>query len=997
MRLFTLALLFLLFLLVQPIFAFQPVFDTRLDYSVDGAITSTVVGDFNDDGIIDIVCGNASNNASYLKLFHGRGNGTFYPPIDVYGGVRQYYMGAGDFNSDGKIDFATITQPYYWNLNIIMNNGDGTYSFSTLPGNISYPIHTGDMDFDGDDDIIIDAGTNVKIAFSNGDGTFGEGGSQTQVISDSIYYGLIVADLNGDNYPDIVKAGTMYLDPDFTPAIRTYINNGDSTFQPGAVTYWGTTSDKFRDVALGHFNSDVYIDLAFSDMTGLMGIMTGNADGTFTLVSTFTPDMPGSFAVGNINGDDFDDIVFTHESNNSISVMINNGLDDATFGTQIHYSGKIGANLIWAHDINNDGLDDILTGSWDLSVFLNHGNGTFPSLEYNDQLGNNAFGITTADFNLDLVQDIVTIDSTAVYVGYNNGSGSFVTIDTVIMSGNRYAVAPGQFGGDEALDFVVGGMTIMIYHGNTTGGFTLGSELTDLWGWNVVADYFNADNDLDIATAAWGNNCLFVKLSDGAGSYLPASSYNPATISTSAVTAICAARIDSNASVDIVLGSKEKKIIVNFNDGNGGFGTFDEYPISDFVWAVIAVDLNNDGYNDIAAAAHTNIAVLINNGDGTFASPVYYASGPYGTQINDIVSSDVDGDGDPDLAAVDKSLHSVSVILNAGDGTFTGNSRYAAGIRPTKIAMADLNGDMHNDLAILNNSAPGENHVTFLFNNGLAVGDCTGPNDFDNDGIPDLCDNCPHSANSAQVDTDDNGVGDSCQFITATPIGSQVVVNAGLGVTITFDSIDVAGNTEISAGLGDIPAEAFRIAPLESPNVLMISTDAVFISPIQVCLQYSVEFINGLNEYELALLHYDNGQWVDVTVTLDTAANVICGSTNSLSPFALGVPGVGTGVDDEEWIILPLNLTLAQNYPNPFNPSTTIEYNLTRRSFVSIEIFNVLGQKVRSLVGREESAGSYSITWDGTDGSGKTVATGVYLYRLQAGDHIETKKMLLLK
>jgi len=102
-------------------------------------------------------------------------------------------------------------------------------------------------------------------------------------------------------------------------------------------------------------------------------------------------------------------------------------------------------------------------------------------------------------------------------------------------------------------------------------------------------------------------------------------------------------------------------------------------------------------------------------------------------------------------------------------------------------------------------------------------------------------------------------------------------------------------------------------------------------------------------------------------------------------------------VDDGDGSVLPYKFELNQNYPNPFNPGTTIEYSLPRRSHVTIEIHNVLGQKVRTLIDSEESAGSHSITWDGKDSGGGAVSTGVYLYRLRAGGHTQTKKMLLLK
>jgi hypothetical protein len=94
---------------------------------------------------------------------------------------------------------------------------------------------------------------------------------------------------------------------------------------------------------------------------------------------------------------------------------------------------------------------------------------------------------------------------------------------------------------------------------------------------------------------------------------------------------------------------------------------------------------------------------------------------------------------------------------------------------------------------------------------------------------------------------------------------------------------------------------------------------------------------------------------------------------------------------------LPSNFALSHNYPNPFNPVTTIEYSIPSRTQVTIEIFNVLGQKVQTLVDETKSAGSYRIEWNGIDDVGKPVSTGVYLYRFIADEVVQTKKMLLLK
>ncbi len=107
------------------------------------------------------------------------------------------------------------------------------------------------------------------------------------------------------------------------------------------------------------------------------------------------------------------------------------------------------------------------------------------------------------------------------------------------------------------------------------------------------------------------------------------------------------------------------------------------------------------------------------------------------------------------------------------------------------------------------------------------------------------------------------------------------------------------------------------------------------------------------------------------------------------------VVGTTTGVKTAEG--LPKTYELGTNYPNPFNPSTNISYGVPRDGFVSLLVYNVLGQKVRTLVDLPRAAGRYTVTWDGRDESGHVVGTGVYFYRLQAGESALVKKMLLVK
>jgi C1A family cysteine protease len=107
-------------------------------------------------------------------------------------------------------------------------------------------------------------------------------------------------------------------------------------------------------------------------------------------------------------------------------------------------------------------------------------------------------------------------------------------------------------------------------------------------------------------------------------------------------------------------------------------------------------------------------------------------------------------------------------------------------------------------------------------------------------------------------------------------------------------------------------------------------------------------------------------------------------------------PTLGLAVDDKT---LPDSyaVELGQNYPNPFNPSTTISFELTRRSNVQVVVYNLLGQVVKRLVDCELAVGNHEVTWDGNDETGRAAATGVYLYSVISDLGTETRKMLLLK
>ncbi len=105
--------------------------------------------------------------------------------------------------------------------------------------------------------------------------------------------------------------------------------------------------------------------------------------------------------------------------------------------------------------------------------------------------------------------------------------------------------------------------------------------------------------------------------------------------------------------------------------------------------------------------------------------------------------------------------------------------------------------------------------------------------------------------------------------------------------------------------------------------------------------------------------------------------------------------GAQTSVPEDEEV--PRAFALRQNVPNPFNPVTVIQYQLPSEAHVTIDVFNIAGRLVTTLVDETQDAGVKAVTWDGTNAAGEKVASGIYMYRMQAGDHASRKMMVLLK
>ena len=198
---------------------------------------------------------------------------------------------------------------------------------------------------------------------------------------------------------------------------------------------------------------------------------------------------------------------------------------------------------------------------------------------------------------------------------------------------------------------------------------------------------------------------------------------------------------------------------------------------------------------------------------------------------------------------------------------------------------------------------------------------------------------------------------------------SALVVPAPVGVMVTVDESSVS----LSWGAVDIA---------EVSDVFDRATDSLFTADV-------VEFTSTENSIT------DNSLEVDIEYFYRVSA-VCCGG-NSISFFSDIVSAMLTVMDVVVAASIPDAYSLQQIYPNQFNPTTHIRYGLKENTYVSINIYNLMGKHIRSYINTVQDAGYKTILWNATDASGQPVPAGMYIYSITAGDFRQTRKMILLK
>jgi len=173
-------------------------------------------------------------------------------------------------------------------------------------------------------------------------------------------------------------------------------------------------------------------------------------------------------------------------------------------------------------------------------------------------------------------------------------------------------------------------------------------------------------------------------------------------------------------------------------------------------------------------------------------------------------------------------------------------------------------------------------------------------------------------------------------------------------------------------------------------------SDSSFLVTITFNYDESEVLASGLTESELKVAYYDT-LWHAMLTNVDMNNNQVSVTTDHFSLFAIGSFPATDIEEEQEFATLPSCFGLSQNYPNPFNPICEIAYALPTDCRVTLSVYNILGQKVKVLLDEHQSAGNKSVKWDGKDDHGQEVTSGVYFYRIQAGDFVQSKKMVLIR
>jgi hypothetical protein len=641
-----------------------------------------VSADFNGDTYPDLASPHANGT---LYVTPSNATGPFGPMIVNATGVL--YMGsmvAGDVDGDGDQDLICLAQVA---VKVLLNNGSGVFTAGTETSTIyGGTLAVGDVNGDGKLDavtatsLLFGDGAELAVHLGNGSGGFGAPVKTPAANSSHHARRLTLADVTGDGRPEIIVSST-----------QTYVYGASSV---GALQYkWSGVGG---EVAVGRLNGDAHVDLAVHGMAGdsstLFGLL-GQGNGQFTQTSTtWTPN--GSYskiACGDFTGDQVNDILVT---GSVLAVM--RGLGNGSFAAPLVTTGSSGAALATG-DFDRDGKRDAVTASNDSTKGRFHrGNGDGTFREDRAYIARNinqeSFGVSALDMNGDGRADATTFQRNItgtkdIAVMRNDGSGGLlpaVITPTTVPSATEAIFRAGKINGDNWPDVLVitggnPGVVATTYLGNGNATFTQSSSRALTWTFDSSDPAIQlADVTGDGATDLLVERGLYEGNGDG--------SFDD--IRTPGVLFRALGDIDGNGTLDVIWrGSESELLVMALNTGGGNFtapaffgGKYDE--------PHLLGDFDGDGKRDLLCTTLTGTRVYGGNGNGTFRAAVDVLVASLDSPNDAMHTADFDGDGDLDVS------FGADVLLGNGDGRFrhVELDEWSDSGAPTAVADFDANG-----------------------------------------------------------------------------------------------------------------------------------------------------------------------------------------------------------------------------------------------------------------------------------------------------------------
>jgi hypothetical protein len=734
-------------------------------YSIGARVWRVTVADVRNDGKLDILTANKGDNTVSLLL--GNGDGTFQPEKIIPTGTRPGGVTVADIEGDGKPDMiiSNYADSTVW---VLRGDGDGTFgpptSYSTTDGpgfaGPGPPV-VADVNGDGIPDLLYPnyVSRNVAVRLGNGDGTFG---SQRTFPAKEGAYSLKVVDLNGDGKPDVVVANAVdnsvsvllgQGDGTFGPqqvfpvgfdpysmvvadlkgdgkidvvtsnrgdnTVSVLLGNGNGTFQPQETFPTGKSP---RGVAVGDFTGDGHVGIVTANQgDNTASVLLGNGDGTFVTgpqQSVPTPNLrPFQVVVADVNRDGRPDIVTANRSDNSVSVLLDNG--DGSYQTKETYAtGRLPISVAVA-DLNGDGIPDIVTANYGgsaVSILEGNGDGTFRPHQ-DITVGSDPYDVKVADVNGDGKPDLVVTNKNdnTVSVLLGNGDGRFQPQEVYHVASGPYEVVVDDLTGNGIPDLVVSHFSasvVDVLMGNGDGTFQPAREFpVGARPYGLAVADVSGDGKPDIITANYHAGTVSVLLGRGDGTFAAPQSY----LVQKAPNEVQVADLTGDGKPDIITanyGSNSVSLLAG--NGDGTFQPQRAFPAGIGPASLAVADLHGDGKPDIVTGNRnaSTVSVLMGIGDGTFQSPVALG---VGKDRYSVAVADLTGDGKPDLVTTNVRQNTVTVQLGNGDGTFESSQPIPVGPAPTSVAVADLNGDGRPDLVTANSSG---DTVSVLLGNG---------------------------------------------------------------------------------------------------------------------------------------------------------------------------------------------------------------------------------------------------------------------------------------